>query len=306
MALNTIEFAKLYQKKLDEAMIDGAVTGFMENNAGQVQYSGGDTVLMPVIGTAGLANYDREAGYTKGGVTLRYDSYKMTMDRARQFLLDRNTVDESNFITTAASVMANFQKYQVIPEVDAYRISKLATLAINASQKTELALTQANIVSALDADLQTIQDICGDIPVLIMMSRKVKGILAAADNISKHLDAGNFSSGKINRTVKTYDENPILYVPSARMKTAFTFNDGTTTGQTAGGFVAGSTAQDINWIIAPQTVPIAVSKTDNIKVFTPDQVQDHDAWKIDYRKYHDLWVPAQKLTSIMVNVAPKA
>jgi hypothetical protein len=90
------------------------------------------------------------------------------------------------------------------------------------------------------------------------------------------------------------------------MKTAFTFNDGTTTGQTAGGFVAGSSAQDINWIIAPQTVPIAVSKTDNIKVFTPDQVQDHDAWKIDYRKYHDLWVPVQKLTSIMVNVAPKA
>ena len=306
MALNTIEFAKLFQTKLDEAMIEGAVTGFMENNAGQVIYNGGDTVKMPVIGTAGLANYSRESGYVKGGVNLTYKDYTMTQDRGRQFLLDRITVDESNFIASATNVVAWFQKHMVIPEVDAYRLSKIATLAIAAGQKTELALTKANVLDALDADLNAIQDIVGDIPLLILMSRKVKNVLKGASGIDAHLDVSNFVSGKINRTVKSYDENPIMYVPSARMKTAYTFNDGTTTGQTDGGFVAGSTAQDVNWLIFPQNVPVAVSKTDNMKIFNPEVNQDADAWKIDYRKFHDIWIPEKQLTAVFANIAPKA
>lgn len=306
MALNTIEFAKLFQTKLDEAMIEGAITGFMENNAGQVIYNGGDTVKMPVIGTAGLANYSRESGYVKGGVNLTYKDYTMTQDRGRQFLLDRITVDESNFIASATNVVAWFQKHMVIPEVDAYRLSKIATLAIAAGQKTELALTKANVLDALDADLNAIQDIVGDIPLLILMSRKVKNVLKGASGIEAHLDASNFVSGKINRTVKSYDENPIMYVPSARMKTAYTFNDGTTTGQTDGGFVAGSTAQNINWLIFPQNVPVAVSKTDNMKIFNPEVNQDADAWKIDYRKFHDIWIPEKQLTTVFANIAPKA
>ena len=306
MALNTIEFAKLYQTKLDEAMIDAALSGFMEANAGQVIYNGGDTVKMPIIGTAGLANYDREAGYVKGAVTLTYKDYTLTMDRGRQFSLDAMVVDESNFIANATIVVASFQKYMVVPEVDAYRFSKIATLAIGASQKTELTLTKANIVDALDADLSAVQDVCGDVPLVIVMNRKLKAVLAGATGIDKHLDVTNFIAGRINRTVKAYDENPILYVPSARMFTAYTFNDGTTSGQTDGGFVKGTSAQAINWLIMPQNVPIAVSKTDKIKIFTPDQNQNADAYLVDYRKFHDVWVPNKKLTSIFANIAPNA
>ena len=41
---NNIAKVDLIQKTLDEAMIQGAVTGFMEANAGPVKYSGGDEI----------------------------------------------------------------------------------------------------------------------------------------------------------------------------------------------------------------------------------------------------------------------
>ena len=39
---NNIEKVDLIQKMLDKAMVQGAVTGFMEANAGPVKYSGGE------------------------------------------------------------------------------------------------------------------------------------------------------------------------------------------------------------------------------------------------------------------------
>lgn len=50
------------------------------------------------------------------------------------FQLDPMDVDENNFVTTAAAVMGEFQRTFVIPEIDAYRISKIATETITAKK----------------------------------------------------------------------------------------------------------------------------------------------------------------------------
>ena len=36
------------------------------------------------------------------------------------------------------------------------------------------------------------------------------------------------------------------------------------------------------------------SKTDNVKIITPEANQFADAWDIDYRKYHDLFIPEDR------------
>ena len=86
------------------------------------------------------------------------------------------------------------------------------------------------------------------------------------------------------------------------MKTAYTFYDGKSSGQTAGGFVAAAGAKNINWIITPMYAPIAVNKTDKIRIFDPNINQDADAWKLDYRKYHDLWIMDEALKICRVNI----
>lgn len=303
MPINTLQYSQQFQTVLDAQMLAGATSAFMEANAGQVKYDGGDTVHIPEISMQGLAKYDRDEGFNRGSVTLKFTPYKMTQDRGRTFSLDAMDVNETNFVATAGTVMGEFQRTQVIPEIDAYRYSKIAALA-TAKNRTTAAFTPtaANILEKLEADIAEIQDVIGeDEGLVIVMSTKLRTILNNADKFNKYLDVTQFRAGAIDTKVKSFNEIPILGVPSARMKTAYVFADGKTANQQAGGFKADTAAKDINWIIMPQRAPIAVSKTDKVRVFDPDTNQSGDAWKIDYRKYHDLWIPEQRFASIRVN-----
>lgn len=304
MAINTLEMTKIFQQALDKQMLVGATSGWMETNAANVKYNGGDTVKMPTIEVQGLANYDRDKGFNQGAVTLKYTDYKLTQDRGRTFHLDSMDVDESNFVASAGNVMGEFQRTQVIPEVDAYRYSKIYELA-NGDRRVTDSFTPSvtNILSQLDEEITTIQDTIGNAESLvIIMSTPIRTILNTVKDIEKYLDVTNFKAGAIDTKVRTYNEIPILGVPSARMKSKYTFNDGSTSGQEAGGFVAAADAVDINWIIIARRAPIAISKTDKVRIFAPDVNQNADAWKLDYRKFHDLWIPTSRLTSVWVNV----
>lgn len=303
MAINTLQYSQQFQTVLDAQMLASATSAFMEANAGQVKYDGGDTVHIPEISMQGLAKYDRDEGFNQGSVTLKFNPYKMTQDRGRTFQLDSMDVNETNFVATAGTVMGEFQRTQVIPEIDSYRYSKITALA-TAENKVTTGFTPAvaTILEKLEAEITEIQDVVGeDEGLIVVMSTKLRTILNNADKFNRYLNVAEFKNGSINTTVKSFNDIPILGVPSARMKTAYVFNDGKTANQQAGGFKADTGAKDINWIIMPQRAPIAVSKTDKVRVFTPDINQKADAWKIDYRKYHDLWIPKNRFAAIRVN-----
>lgn len=303
MPINTLQYSQQFQTVLDAQMLASATSAFMEANAGQVKYDGGDTVHIPEISMQGLAKYDRDEGFNQGSVTLKFNPYKMTQDRGRTFQLDSMDVNETNFVATAGTVMGEFQRTQVIPEIDSYRYSKIAALA-TAENKVTTGFTPAvaTILEKLEAEITDIQDVVGeDEGLIIVMSTKLRTILNNADKFNRYLNVAEFKNGSVNTTVKSFNDIPILGVPSARMKTAYVFNDGKTANQQAGGFKADTAAKDINWIIMPQRAPIAVSKTDKVRVFTPDINQKADAWKIDYRKYHDLWIPKNRFAAIRVN-----
>ena len=303
MAINTLQYSQQFQTVLDAQMLASATSAFMEANAGQVKYDGGDTVHIPEVSMQGLAKYDRDEGFNQGSVTLKFNPYKMTQDRGRTFQLDSMDVNETNFVATAGTVMGEFQRTQVIPEIDAYRYSKISALA-TAENKVTTGFTPAvaNILEKLEAEITEIQDVVGEEEgLIIVMSTKLRTILNNADKFNRYLNVAEFKNGSVNTTVKSFNDIPILGVPSARMKTAYVFNDGKTANQQAGGFKADTGAKDINWIIMPQRAPIAVSKTDKVRVFTPELNQKADAWKIDYRKYHDLWIPKNRFAAIRVN-----
>ena len=304
MAINTLEMAKIFQQSLDKQMGIEATSGWMESNAQNVKYNGGDTVRMPRISTTGMAKYDRDNGFNQGSVTLTYDDYKLTQDRGRTFHLDSMDVDESNFIASAGNVMGEFQRLQVVPEVDAYRYSKIAALAKGANRTTAaFTPTADNILAQLDKEITELQDTIGESEQLvIIMSTPIRTVLNNVKNIERHLDVTQFKAGAIDTKVMTYNEIPNLSVPSLRMKTAYVFNDGKTTGQEAGGFKADTGAKAINWIIISRRAPIAISKTDKVRIFAPDVNQKADAWKLDYRKFHDLWIPTNKLAGVWANL----
>lgn len=303
MAINTLQMAQNFQTLLDQQMVVGATSGFMEVNAGEVKYNGGDTVKIPTLSVDGLANYDRDNGYNRGGVSLKYQDFKLTQDRGRKFLLDSMDVDESNFLATGTNVMTTFQKEQVIPEIDAYRYSKVAAYATQESRKTDsFTPDDTNIIKQLNKEIMEIEDLIGETgDLVIVMSARVQSILNEAAGKKGLLDVGNFTHGAYNTRVRIYNEIPIIGVPSARMKSQYVFNDGTTSGQEKGGFKADTGSKAINWLIMSRAAAIAVSKTDQMRIFDPNTTQKANAWSIDYRKFHDVWVPKNRLASVWAN-----
>lgn len=304
MPINTLEYAKIFQRELDRQVEQQATSGWMEANAGQVIYNGGDEIKIPDIVVQGLADYDRDNGFVRGSVTYKYQTHRLTQDRGRTFHLDAMDVDETNFGVAAANVMSEFQRLKVIPEIDAYRYSFIATKAIGAGNSEAYTLDEATILKKLYSHIFKLTDRGVDMSQLVItISYKAYEVLTNNSTIQKRIDAGQFSQGGINLTVKTLEGIPLIPVASNRMKTAFVFYDGKTAGQEAGGFVPDASAKDIHWIVSARNAPIAISKTDVPRIFDPMTNQEAHAWKIDYRKYHDVIIPDNKLPTIFVAVS---
>lgn len=290
---NTIAYANVFQQELDKQMLAELTSAWMELNSGMVRYNGGNTVKIPKIAIQGLGDYDRADGFKGGAVTLSWEDHVFTQDRGRSFLLDSQDVDESNFALSAGMVMGEFQRTKVAPEIDAYRYSKIATVAI-AALKAEGGYTAAGstILAKLKSHIALVQDIVGENePLVISIATPVANILDTADGIEKITSTMELKIGDAVSKVKALDNTPMIRVPSARMKTAYTFYDGETAGQEAGGFVAAVGAKKINWIISARRSAIGVTKAEKPRIFDPETNQTADAWKIDYRRYHDLFIP---------------
>lgn len=303
MALNTLAYATKLQKALDESATLGLTSGWMDANAGQVEYNGGNKVRLPQMETTGLKDYDRDKGYPEGSVTLTYKDYDMTMDRGTSFQLDAMSVNETNFIANATSVASLFQKEHVLPEIDAYRYSKLyALLKAGGRAAAPYTAKAADVMDALLADIGKIRDEVGEeVPLVISIAQSVKTLLEQNDKFAKRLDVADFKAGIINTQLKQIDNCFLKPVPSSRMKTAYIFKDGKSEGEKEGGFAPAESAKQINWIITVQKAPIAVTKQDKIKIIDPDTYQKADAWFIGYRRYHELWFPESRYKKGFVN-----
>jgi hypothetical protein len=298
---NNIAYADIFQSELQKLYLQGSLTSWMENNAAGVEYNGGKYVYMPALTTDGLGDYSRTLGYPSGSIVTTNTPYELTKDRGRQFMIDAVDVDESKFVATAANVMSAFQRDKVVPEVDAYRISKIYA-DVNAGAAGNInstAIDDELVMEALLADIAEIQDVAGEIPLVIMIRAAVRRLLPV--DFTKSLDVINFSAGGVYTKVRSIDGNPLITVPSARMYSAITLLDGTTAGQEAGGFTPAGGASAINWIITPATAPIAIAKVDKPRIFEPSQNTRADAWLVDYRMYHDLWMTPTAYNVTIVN-----
>ena len=291
---NTIAYASVFQTVLDEIMVQDAVTGWMEANAGQVIYNGGKDIKIPKMALAGLGNYSRSSGYPAGDVTLSYETRTMTQDRGRQLTIDAMDVNEANFVPKASLLSSEFQRVSVVPEIDAYRLSALATAALNKDQSCEFGYTPASatIVAKIEAAIAfTKKAGFRNVPLVIHATTDVVTALETA--AGDKLRAQSFAQGGIDLTVPSFNGIPIIETDDERMVSAIKIK--------TDGFDKGDSALDVNFMVIPRSVPIAISKQDKMKIFSPEQNQSADAWLIDYRRYHDCWVMDNKVAGIAVN-----
>ena len=102
----------------------------------------------------------------------------------------------------------------------------------------------------------------------------------------------------VNTEVEMYDGMRIIRVPSTRFNTVTTLAQPTDASSTGGYSVSGV---DINFMIIHPSAVLQVVKHVIPRVFSPEVNQEADAWKINYRIYHDCWVLANKTYGIYVH-----
>lgn len=300
MAINTITLATEMTGTLDKAVVQKPVCGFFADNALRAKFVGAATVTIPNMDMSGLGDYDRESGFVKGAVTINRSSYTLNMDRGRSFQIDAQDEDESGIPSLAGEVSGEFVRTKVCPEIDAYCLSKLGGYA--AGLETPQTVTAAggaleeNIYKMFLEAKKKVQNAVGyDEELVWFVDSTVLSAIQTSPALSRMIDVTNFKKGELDLQVKSIDGVPILPVPDSRMKTAFTFYDGTDhsgeaggVNETAGGFVPTASASSIGFILMPKRAASLVRKTEKVRIFEPSRNPGADAWKIDYRVYYDL------------------
>lgn len=298
MAINTITLATEMTGTLDKAVVQKPVCGFFADNALRAKFVGAATVTIPNMEMSGLGDYDRDSGFVKGAVTINRTSYTLNMDRGRSFQIDAQDEDESGIPSLAGEVSGEFVRTKVCPEIDAYCLSKLGGYAagLDTPQTVTADGELADSIYAMFLEAkQKVQNAVGyDEDLVWFVDSKVYSAIQSSTALSRMLDVADFKKGDLHLQVKSIDGVPILPVPDSRMKTAFTFFDGTDhsgaggVNESAGGFAPTDSASSIGFILMPKRAASLVRKTEKVRIFEPSRNPEADAWKIDYRVYYDL------------------
>ena len=289
---NNIALAKKYVDLLDEVYRVNALTSILDSDM-SLSRAGANTneIVIPKISMDGLADYSRNSGYVSGDVALSWETVKFNYERGRMFTVDVMDDEETQnvaFGRLAGEVM----RIRVVPEIEAFRLGEdVGTAGISTAAGADLADGLAGL-SAITAGMSKMDE--DEVPqegrILFITPTLARMVEALDTNKSREVLAG-FSQ--------------IIRVPQSRFYTAIDLYDGTTNGETAGGYVKNANAKNINFMIIEKSALLQYTKHAVPKIISPEANQDADAYKYGYRNYGLADVYENKVCGIYLHTATK-
>ena len=323
MATNNIALITKYLPQfLDQAMVADSKTRLLEQGAKSIvfDFTNSKTVKIGTLETEGLGNYGRAGhaglqgkgtgfdgeghndGYPVGGTKLTWKNYEIGFDRAIQIRID-SADDEETAGLLMANVVKTLIKNNVIPEVDECRFARMAEKCyvslgnrvdetINATKGDE-----HEIIHSFNKAFQFLTEHgVENEDQVIFVSPETHTMLLNTPEIYKTLTQADYkSSDGATFSLEAYMGRPIVEVPSDR------FYDKVIT--TENGFRPASNAKIFNYIICSRYAGDPVTKIAKVKIFTPEQVQDYDGYKVNARLYHDYFIADNKAPAFFISVS---
>ena len=296
MAINLVT---KYLPILDAIYKKQALTAPLEVNPDNIRFIGANIIELFNMQIDGMGNYSRTNGFVSGDVGNTWTPYTLTQDRGRSFVVD--TMDNEETMGMLFGKLAGeFFRTKVIPEMDAYRFAKLAaTSGILSATAADITVGTTDVAGMIDEAEEAMGD--EEVPTegkLLYVSELAYRALKA--KITRML----MNENGVNTEVEVFNNMVVRRVPKGRFCTGITMLDGTTSGQLGGGYkFTKTTSKPINFMIVHPSAVAAVMKHATNRLFTPDVNQDQDAWKYQYRVYHDIFVEANKVKGIYLSTA---
>lgn len=275
---NAISYAEKFVPVLDGIYKTASLTSNLDATT-QLDFSGTNTVKVLKVETTGLGDYSRETGFPVGDVNVTWESLTLSEERGKELSIDRMD-DEETLGQAFGLAMSEFIRLHVAPEIDAFRFAKYASAADIGGSAAALS-TGESVVAALRTAAVTMDE--AEVPAenrILYITPTLFGMVQDLDTTKSREVLKRFSS--------------IVEVPQTRFYTGITLNSGAD----AWGFAKAEGAQNINFLAIAKPSVLQVTKMALPKVFTPDENQSKDAWKFQYRLYHDAMVYEKKANGI--------
>lgn len=302
---NTINYASIFNRILDEKFYILPRTMWMENTNAGIVWEGGKEVKIPKLGMDGLGNMN---GYRapQGDLVLDWETKTLQWYRGRNFSIGRYDVDETNFALTVGNALRVFLNEKVVPEVDCLRIASVAQGAVGYGTvvpQATASITASNILGLILDDIAKVQDKIGENEQLyIQISTGLKNLLEQSEKIQKYMNVRDFAIRSANVKLDALNDQYLIGTPSRYMHSVFGMNDGVTGGQTVGGVTFTNLGANINWMICARPAVDAIARPQITKVIDPDTNQDGEYWKVMFSIYHGLWTMENKGDGLLVNL----
>lgn len=286
---NAITLFKKYIDKLDEVYKQSALTADLDADSTLVQAgANANEIVIPKMQLDGLADYSRNSGYVGGDVTLTNETVQFNYDRGRKFNVDAMDNEETAGVAFGR-LSAEFIRTKTVPEMDAFTFAQLAgTSGISKATAATYADGNAWLGALVTAQSKMDED---EVPA----ENRILYITPTGYNAIHAVD-----TSKSREVLESFSK--IVKVPQSRFYTAIDLYDGTTSGETAGGYVKDATdGKDINFMIVHKDAVIKYPKHVVNKVITPEANQTNDGWMFFYRAYGLVDVYENKVAGIYLS-----
>lgn len=285
---NNIQYAEKFVPVIDGIYKKASLTAQLDAKT-QLDFTGTNTVKVMKVNTTGLGDYSRENGYPGGDVSVNWEAMQLTEDRGKELSIDRMD-NEETLGQAFGMAMSEFIRLHVAPEVDAYRFAKYAS-ATGATTKAAALASGEDVLAAIDTASAALDE--NEVPEnrVLYVSSAIKPLLMGA--VAREFGG----DGNVSRVLTQYNDMPIIYVPQKRFNTIVTLNSGAD----SWGFTPAG--KNINFLMLCPDSVLQATKMVLPKVFSPDENQAKDAWKFQYRLYHDAMVYENKANGIYAHTA---
>lgn len=283
--MNNIEISTIYLPKLDEVYKNEAKTSILDGDETTVQKGLNGEIKVAKLDMDGLGDFSRNDGYTKGSTTFKWETVKYDKERSQDLRIDRLDNQEALGLPFA-KLSGEFVRTKVVPETDAARIAKIASVE-GISEKEEALKDGAGVVTALRACTNKMdEDEVSTENRILFITPTLRGMIDDLDTTKSKKVLERFST--------------IIEVPQTRMYTAITLNDG----KKNYGYKKAVGANDINFLCVEKTA-VVTAMDQFIKYFTPDEDQNGDSNVFKYRN-NNLYghVYENKLAGVYCSYAP--
>lgn len=287
---NTINLVTRFLEILDAVYKDESLTARLDAMTQPVEFAEANAVKVLKLSAVGLGTYSRSGGYPAGDITAQWETMTLSAERGRAFSLDRMDNEETLGLVLG-TLIREWMRVYVAPEIDAYRFAKYATRAGNYVSTPAALDTAAKVIAAIDAGMAALDE--DEVPTegrILYISTTLYHLLKGAVTRTLATETG------VQRNVFTLDDMTVVPVPQTRFYTAIDLNAGGSS--STGGFTKNGSAHDINFLILHPSAVCQPIKLNQVKYFSPEvnQLSDGHLWQ--YRLYHDAFVYDNKANGI--------